>query len=302
MPRWLRLALIAAASIPVLGLILAALVSTGWFPARLANHWAAHLAVCSLPFWCVCGRRPALGVILLLAAGAALWPHVHAAYGDSAQAPTIGTATAVSANLYVYAKDHRQAIADLCDLDADLMVLIESQAADRDLLHQDPRWPHQAWQMPRQGAGTGLLSRWPMRAKPINLEAASGFDARITTPYGPLRVIAIHTWSPVSGNRSRINLRQLEELAGLAATEPGPLLVLGDLNASPATEGMQALRDVGMLPPNGGEVRSWPSWLGPAGIAIDHALARNLALGGAEPIDLAGSDHHGVLVRFGPLR
>lgn len=302
MARWLRLAVIAVAAMPVLGLAVAALVSTGWFPARLANHWAAHLAILSLPFWCLLGRRPAVGAGMLLLAGAALWQHVHAAFSHTAAPPAAVSSTAVTANLYFYAKDHRQSIADLSALDADIMVLIESQSADRDLLRQDPRWPHQAWQTPRQGAGTGLLSRWPMHATPIDLEAAAGYDARITTPDGPLRVIAIHTWSPVSGRRTRVNQQQLEELAGLAATEPGPLLVMGDLNSSPATPGMQVLRDAGLQSPDGGEVRSWPSWLGPAGIAIDHVLGRNVALGGAVPIDLAGSDHHGVLVRFGPLR
>lgn len=302
MPRRLRQALIAIATIPVFGLILAALAPAGWFPAQLASHWAVHFAVLSLPFWCMLGRHPAVGAGMLLLVAAAIWPQLQAAHADTAPPPAAHAPTAVSANLYFYAPDHRQALADLTALDADLMVLIETQAADREQLRNDPRWPHQTWQSSRVVAGTGLLSRWPMRSVPLDLAGAAGFDARISTPDGPLRVVVLHAWSPRDDRRTRVNQRQLEELAGLAATEPGPLLVMGDLNSSPATPGMQALREAGLRRPDGGEVHSWPSWLGPAGISIDHVLARNLALGGAVPIDLEGSDHHAVLVRFGPLR
>jgi endonuclease/exonuclease/phosphatase (EEP) superfamily protein YafD len=298
----LRLAVIAVATIPVFGLILAALAPTGWFPGQLAGHWAGHFAVLSLPFWCIMGRHPAVGATMLAIAGLALWPHLRAAHADTAPAPVSGGGTAITANLLYFQNDHRQAIADLTALDPDLLALIETQASDRELLRHDARWPHQAWQSPHRVGGIGLLSRWPMRSTAIDLDAATGFDVRITTPDGTLRVIVLHTWSPRDDRRARINQRQLEELAGLAATEPGPLLVMGDLNASPTTAGLQALRDAGLQRPAGGEVRSWPSWLGPAGIAIDHVLGRNLALGGAQPIDLAGSDHHGILVRFALLR
>lgn len=302
MHRRLRQAAIAVAALPVVGLALAALAATGWFPAQLAGHWAGHLAVLSLPFWCLLGRHPAVGAGMLLAAGCALLPHLHAAHAGCAPPPGARAATAITANLYYFSEEHRQTLEVLTAYDPDLLVLIESQSADRERLRHDARWPHQAWQSPHNVGGIGLLSRWPMRATPIDLNDAVGFDARLSTPDGPLRVITIHTWSPRDARRARINQRQLEELAGLAATEPGPLLVLGDLNASPATPGMRALREAGLQRPDGGEARSWPSWLGPAGIAIDHVLARNLALGGAEPIDLAGSDHHGIRVRFGPLR
>lgn len=298
----LRLACIAVATIPVFGLILAGLAPTGWFPAQLAGHWAGHFAVLSLPFWCLLGRHAAVSGGMLLISGLALWPHLRTAHADNAPPPTAGAWTAITANLLFFQEDHRQAIAALTALNPDLLALIESQVSDRELVRHDARWPHQAWQSPRRVGGIGLLSRWPMRSTPIDLDDATGFDARISTPDGPLRVIVLHTWSPRDERRARINQRQLEELAGLAATEPGPLLVMGDLNASPATPGMQALHDAGLQPPHGGGVRTWPSWLGPAGIAIDHALGRNLALGRAEAIDLAGSDHHGILVRFGRLR
>lgn len=298
----LRSVAVALAAVPAAGLVLAALEPTGWFPAQLAGHWAAHLAALCLPLWCLAGRRPAVGGGLLLVAAVALWPHIRAAHATAATEPPANAPTAISANLYFFHEEHQEALAKLAALDPNLLALIETHPADREQMRGDPRWPHQAWQTPRRYGGIGLLSRWPMHAVPISIDEATGYDARIATPSGPLRVIALHAWSPRDSRRAATNLRQLTELAGLAATEPGPLLVMGDLNSSPATEAMGLLRAAGLQPPAGGEVRSWPSWLGPAGIAIDHVLSRRLALGGAVPIDLPGSDHHGIMVRFGPVR
>lgn len=288
-----RLALLALAAAPVAGLLLAALAPTGWWVAGLARHWAPQLAVLSLPFWCWQGRRPLAGLGMLLLAGAALWPTLLAAYAARAPAPH-GGFTAVTANLYVHSLRHGEAIARL---DGDLVGLIETRRDDRALLAGDPRWPQQRWAQPFGAGGCALLSRFPMRAKELELAEAYGLDARIEAPGGTLRVILIHTQSPTRPMHAAWNSQQLLELAALAETEPGPLLILGDLNASPADPGIAALRAAGMLPPHDGAAATWPSWFGPCGIGIDHALVRGLALGGAEAIDLPGSDHHGLRVR-----
>lgn len=283
---------------PAAGLALAALAPTGWFAAQLASHWAPHLAVLALPLWCAAGRQAIAGVACLTLYAASLWPHLAAAHAQTAPAPPARPHTAIAANLYIGHPDHAPAIAVVTGCDPDLLLLIESRSEDRAAMRDDPRWPYQSWQAPRTVGGIGLLSRWPMRAKPVALAGATAIDARIDTPDGALRVIGLHTWSPVGSKRNAANAAQLLELAGLVETEPGPLLVLGDLNATPSTPGLRRLHAAGLRPPSGGEVRTWPSWLGPAGIAIDHVLARNLALGGAEAIDLPGSDHHAISARF----
>ncbi|MBN8526419.1 MAG: endonuclease/exonuclease/phosphatase family protein [Planctomycetes bacterium] len=294
----LRLIAILAGAPPAAGLALAALAPTGWFVAQLASHWAPHLAVLALPLWCAAGRRTVVGAACLALYAAALWPHLAAAHTGTAPPPRSPAHTAVSANLYIACPDHAPALAVVTASEPDLLLLIETRAEDRAAMRDDPRWPHQSWQTPRTVGGIGLLSRWPMRAKAVALAGATAIDARIDTPDGALRVIGLHTWSPVGSTRNATNAAQLLELAGLVETEPGPLLVLGDLNATPSTPGLRRLHAAGLHPPSGGEVRTWPSWLGPAGIAIDHVLARHLALGGAEAIDLPGSDHHAIRAGF----
>lgn len=40
---------------------------------------------------------------------------------------------------------------------------------------------------------------------------------------------------------------------------------------------------------------TWPAWLGPFGLAIDHVLVRDVALGRMRSVNLPGSDHRGVI-------
>lgn len=288
-----RRALLATAALPVAGLALAALAPTGWWIACLAMHWAPQLALLAMPFWCWQGRAWKVGLGMLLLIAAALWPTVLATFAVQAPAPS-GTITVTTANLYYHSTHHAEAIARL---DGGLVALIETRAEDHALVMADPRWPHQHWQRPRNIAGMALLSAFPMQAKNLELGRCYGIDARIAMPWGTQRVIVLHAWSPIGSARCAGNHRQLAELAGLAETEPGTLLVMGDLNATPGTAGMALLRATGLRPPHGGEVRTWPSQLGHFGIAIDHVLARGLALGDATAIDLPGSDHHAVRVR-----
>ena len=291
--RWLRAGLAGIAFLPVIGLALAAIAPTGWWLPCLAMHWAPQLALLCLPFWCWRGRGWKVGLGMLLLAAASLWPSLLAAFAPQAPAPA-GGIVVTTANIYFRSERHAEAIARL---DGDLVALIETRAEDHALVMADPRWPHQHWQRSRKVAGMALLSAFPMRAKGIELDRCYGIDARVEMPWGTQRVIVLHTWSPTTPEHNAGNHRQLAELAGLAETEPGPLLVMGDLNATPGTPGMRLLRATGLRPPHGGEVRTWPSQLGPFGIAIDHVLARGLALGEASSIDLPGSDHHAVRVR-----
>lgn len=294
-PAW-RVVLLGLAIIPVIGLIMAISSHLGWWPGQLAQHWAGHLTVLSLPFWAWQGRRPAIGLSMAALAAVALWPAWSAAWAPRAEAPTSASVRVMSANLY-YVVPHTDS---LPVIDGDLVALIETSPEDRERLRDDPRWPYQRWIIPTGFGGTALLSRYPMKAKELDLLEAPGVDAQVEMPWGRLRVIAVHTWSPSNRNSTGRNLRQLKELAGIAETEPGPLLILGDLNATPGHPGIAGLRAAGMLPPHGSEPATWPSWLGPCGITIDHAMVRGLRLGEVSPVALPGSDHHGIRLRLSP--
>lgn len=299
MTRPTRAVLLVLAALPALGLVLAALAPTGLWPMPLFRHWAPHLAVAVLPLWCWKGRRPWPGAAIAVLTLAALWPWLLAVYAPrSPQPAAAGSATAQVANLYYGSKVHDRALAAIS---GDLVALVETVAGDRDRLRRDPRWPFQRWVEPRHYGGLALLSRWPMRSHEESYGGAPLISAQVETPWGSVRVLAVHTWSPVSPGAMGRNQMQFRELLGAAEGSAGPLLMMGDLNASPAEPGLLRLRDAGLLPAAGGKPATWPSWFGPCGITIDHVLARGLAIGDARAVDLAGSDHRSLVVRLGPL-
>lgn len=295
-----RAALIALAALPAIGLALAALAPLGWWPAILAAPWAPHLALLALPLWCWQGRRPLIGAALLVLILAALWPHLAAAYAP--RAPAVSAAdqafTVTTANLYARNRERPAALEHLA---GDLVALIETLPADRARLQGDARWPHQHWALPREHSGAALLSRFPLRARSIGHDGAYGLDAQLDTPWGPLRCLVFHAYSPRSPALAEANRRQLAWLAEYAAAHPGPLLLVGDLNATAADPGLRRLRAVGLRAPADATPATWPSWLGPAGIGIDHILVRGLAADRAHSLPLPGSDHRALSARIAPL-
>lgn len=292
-----RAGLLAASALPAAWLLLAALAPTDWWPAQLASHWAPQAAILCLPLWCWLGRRPWPGAAILVLNAAALWPWLVAAWTPRAQQPGAVQATAQVANLYFAAPAHAAARRVL---DAEVVALIETIESDREALRADPRWPHQHWMVPHGHGGMALLSRWPMRAREAMLDQAPMIDARVEVPWGPLRIIAIHTSSPGSQKRSALNRSELARLGDLVRSNDGPLLLLGDLNTTPAGSGFRSLLATGLQQADGGSPASWPWFLGPCGIAIDHALVRGLRLGAPRPVWLPESDHRGLRVAFGP--
>jgi endonuclease/exonuclease/phosphatase (EEP) superfamily protein YafD len=62
---------------------------------------------------------------------------------------------------------------------------------------------------------------------------------------------------------------------------------------------MRILTDTGLRPAAGTAPATWPTWVGPLGIAIDHILARDLALGPVTAHALPGSDHRWVVATVG---
>ena len=76
----------------------------------------------------------------------------------------------------------------------------------------------------------------------------------------------------------------------------GPLVVVGDFNATPWSPALRTFLDE--LDLNGLNVAAtWPVWFGFAGIPIDHALvSENLIITHIETGPNIGSDHRPVMI------
>lgn len=90
----------------------------------------------------------------------------------------------------------------------------------------------------------------------------------------PIRILAVHPPSPTSGEEARIRNEQLAGVADWAASQDRPVIVVGDLNASPWSSGYRPLAKSDLINSlyGFGLQGSWPAVLGPFGVPIDHLL------------------------------
>lgn len=92
---------------------------------------------------------------------------------------------------------------------------------------------------------------------------------------GPVHVLGTHPVSPVGTERTARRNRLLRGVADWAAGEEDPVVVVGDLNATPWSHGLRTLLDEGDLVNSQrgyGVAATWPAVAGPLGVPIDHAL------------------------------
>ncbi|MFN8390823.1 MAG: endonuclease/exonuclease/phosphatase family protein [Bdellovibrionota bacterium] len=129
----------------------------------------------------------------------------------------------------------------------------------------------------------------------------------ITTPtlvvklrlsYQTLSLIAVHPLPPADANLAELRDRQLQEISRFIKTRSTPWIVMGDLNTTPwSAAGRQFLRsaDLEEARKGFGPLATWPSFLGPFGIPLDHILlSRNLVASEVYTVPIRGSDHLGL--------
>jgi endonuclease/exonuclease/phosphatase (EEP) superfamily protein YafD len=164
-------------------------------------------------------------------------------------------------------------------------------------------YPHEFATQGKWGRGLLLISRVPLqnagRLKVSN-DAEPPLAATLMVQGKPLQLIGVHANWPF-GLRGRTSRdEQLAELALAAQVTPRPLVVVGDLNVSPFSGHFRKLLQVGRLSSAAagfGWQPTWPEFMPPAGIQIDHALVsagvqvREFRRGAQ-----VGSDHLPVIV------
>jgi len=117
-----------------------------------------------------------------------------------------------------------------------------------------------------------------------------------------VRLVGAHPLPPIGGRNSRWRDDELSKLATIARRSAEPVLLLGDLNATPWSAGMRALTGgSGLLLPSARF--TWqPSWMAdtPLAIPIDHALATApLVVLRREIGPDVGSDHRPIIAEVG---
>lgn len=217
---------------------------------------------------------------------------------------------ALLANVNVDNRDHERIRRTIAELDPDVVVLLEATPWLLDHLRDlNPRYPYRMAEPRDDPFGIALLSRHPFSsARVIHLGDAGppAIVAVIAASGHPFGLIGVHPWPPVSAKFAQGRNEQLHQLAMLIRQTPSPLLVLGDLNASPwspyfarllADSGLRdSLQGRGIQP-------SWPVGWPLLWTPIDHVLfSEGIQILQRKTGSAIGSDHYPVIVEFQVLR
>jgi endonuclease/exonuclease/phosphatase (EEP) superfamily protein YafD len=185
--------------------------------------------------------------------------------------------------------------------DADIVILQELSPGNLSRLEASKVLDGYAYSTTRPGAGfgTGVWSKWPLQDERTTQVGGFPFlTFQLATPQGNIRVVDVHTLPPEGAIALQTWRTQLSWLARQAKQAPGPLLEIGDFNA---TQDMQSFR--GLLAHGhmkdahrsvGGWRPTWPAnrwWLPPI-YRFDHVLLRNgIGVSGQRVGHSYGSDH-----------
>jgi endonuclease/exonuclease/phosphatase (EEP) superfamily protein YafD len=135
------------------------------------------------------------------------------------------------------------------------------------------------------GAGIGVFCRGDDPQYSVEFEVRHfgsrlmpSIVATLASPDGTRHVdlIATHTYSPTPPYRATLRDKQLGKFLEWSQKQTNPQCLVGDLNTTPWTRSFWELERAGFRDSRhgAGNCASWPAWLGPAGIPIDHALTR----------------------------
>jgi endonuclease/exonuclease/phosphatase (EEP) superfamily protein YafD len=211
----------------------------------------------------------------------------------------------VALNVLTSTRDYDRAFDYILDSRADVLVLQEVDAAWLDALSPlRERYPHR-WEAPRVGVfGIAVYSRFEAseaRVLPLGPRALPAIWAELNLPEGTVGLLAVHTVPPIDDRLRHEQMVQAGEVAALVRSSTHPVIVTGDLNATPWGRLFRALLDDTDLKRSNtlGLHATWPATLGPLGIPLDHALhSPGLELLAYEVGPDVGSDHRPILARY----
>jgi endonuclease/exonuclease/phosphatase (EEP) superfamily protein YafD len=240
----------SALDLPAYGLAAVTLAgfAGGWhWLLDLASHFRWYWLLAALIGLAVApGRRSRLATACLLAAMAAnaapllpYWMPV------SAEATTdLASLRIVSLNVLVDNADTGRTLGYLRACDADVVVLLEVDDAWADAVAAlEQIYPHRVMHPRADRFGIAVLSRLPLANHRVE-ELADGPPVVIADlPRGArgCLLVAAHPPAPIAAAWSARRDAQLAAIGEVAASESRPVIVAGDLNATPWSHGFRQL-------------------------------------------------------------
>ena len=294
----------AALAVGGVGTLLAGRARLGW-PYDLACHFRlqyALLAVVSAALFGGAHAWPvaALALGLALINGRALGPLTT----RRAPPPSGRTYRLLMANVWCLNRSVARLERLIRHAAPDVIVLVEMtprwMAA---LRHLEADYPFSKVVIRRGGFGILCLSRIPMESATVVRIGRVGLPSvvvRLRLDGQLVTVVATHPLSPLKRRSLPRRNRQLEAIAHFAGQQSGPLLLVGDLNATPWSPIFRRLLRLSKLRDSRvgfGLQTTWPVWVPPIRIPIDHCLVSSeIVVHQRWRGPAIGSDHFPILV------
>jgi endonuclease/exonuclease/phosphatase (EEP) superfamily protein YafD len=306
--RWLvRGASALAVGLPTVSLL--ALAAPRWWWADLFVHFrlqylalAVALALAAVPWrrasWLLAA---ALTVVLNFASVRAQFQQAPAQLAFAAPQLAVPVRIAAANLLYLNSR-HEAALRWARESDADVLVFVEVDARWRAALRAlNEHYPYEHLQTVRPRDDILVLSRVPITAAGTAVDRGSGLAVLDVHGRGAAwRLVAVHASWPLGPGASRRRARDLEAVAAAARAASVPVVVIGDFNVTPFSPHFAALlagarlRDAAA---GHGWQPTWPTFLPPLGIRIDHALvSAGIQVNSLRRGWLEGSDHRPIIV------
>ncbi len=207
-----------------------------------------------------------------------------------------------AANVYFGNSRYEAALRWARESGADVLVFVEVDARWRTALRalQD-RYHYEHFRAVRYRDGILVLSRLPLMPGGTAMDSGSGLAVLdVHGPGSTWRLVAVHASWPLGPQVSRRRARDLEAVATAARTASVPVVAVGDFNVSPFSPHFAALLAGGRLrdaASGRGWQPTWPTFLPPFGIRIDHALvSEGVEVNSFRRGRLEGSDHRPIVV------
>ncbi len=186
---------------------------------------------------------------------------------------------------------------------ADLVFLLESSFEWENAVESATLPYHMAAKVRSDRAfGITLLVKEGLAAdvRRLQIRLRPAVEATLDVGGERVNVLAIHPLSPTSKRRAELRDEYLREVSLWARGRDGPVVIVGDFNATPWSSSFRRLKSSAGLRNSmsgHGLQPTWPVGLGPLMIPIDHALhSPDLAVVERRTGPSLGSDHRPLVL------
>jgi len=284
-------------------------LSGAWLGLLGRFHWALdllshfrwqYLCLClGLVAWALFRRRQVLLVVAmstlllngwLIGSLALQTSQYRVPQGDRLRVVSLNVLTSNSnkEDVLEYLRQKKPDVIFLMEVDAGWAQALQALRSD---------YPHGLVRDQTDNFGVALLSRVPLRD--VQLFITHGSDmpsihASLNYEGRDLIILGTHPLPPMNGGMARSRDAQLRGVADWVRQSPVPVLVMGDLNATPWSHGMRVLRAGNSLAYRCPDPAWQPTWNPntPFAVPIDHALCTPPLIIASRKIGPdVGSDH-----------